>query len=165
MKQKKIIAISVIAIIGLFIFGSVKKIVSKKTVSSSVNYWASSKIKGANIYVSNNANSTVLAMLNKVGVPLFVFNCDKQWCHVQLLEGTKGYIKKIAVSKQITSIVKTETDLYNLPNGKKILATFYPNVLVMLMHKNNGWCFVNKHNLRGYVRCEKLLGGQELMTP
>lgn len=134
-----------------------------KMLPAKVNYWGSSKITGVNVYTSMNTASSVLAVLNKIGVPFYVYTCDKQWCHIELLNGMKGYVKPTCVSRQLTSIVQTKADVYNLPEGKKILATLYPNVLVQSMHRNGNWCFVNKNTLRGYVRCDKLIGGYGLL--
>lgn len=160
---KKILFIGVIisGLIGVIAYKNIGTVRSENKVKT--DYWASSKSPGANVYGAANTSSSVLAVLNKLGVPFYVHKCDKQWCEITLMNGMRGFIKPIYVSRQITSVVKEKLDVYNLPDGKRILATLYPNVIVQNLHRNNGWCFINKSELRGYVRCDQLIGGHEPM--
>ena len=104
-------------------------------------------------------------------MPVIVINEMDHWRKIRDSEGGESWVRSVALSKQKTAIVKTETDLYkSSKNNARITARLAAGVLLKLKECSVSICKVETIGSKkaigsGYVKANDLWGTQQFSRP
>ena len=157
--DKRLLLLVISFIIGATIYRSFERKAKPDIVQ--MNYWGSIKKASTKVQTTPDYSSNTKAVVNKMGVPIYVIECNKQWCQVKFVNDLVGWVNKSSISRKNTSMLKEKTYLYKDQNLKKKIADIYSFVVVENYKKVGEYCRVGKGKIIGWVRCKSLVGGHD----
>lgn len=159
--KKNPLAKILLVFIGFMLTAVIYKAVMRKNKPQTAHtaYWGSIKNANTKVQTTPDYNSATKAVVNKMGVPIYITECNKQWCNVRFINDLTGWVNRGSITKKSTSMVKELTSLYKDKNLKRKIATIYPFVVVENYEKVGEVCRVGKGAIRGWLRCKSLVGG------
>jgi len=123
-------------------------------------YWASISASRAHMRTGPGRNFPVSWLYRRAGLPIRVVEVYENWRKVEDPDGTQGWMLVNLLSSERTAIVRGEIRTMHAEpsDAARVVYRVEPGVSGRLRHCRQGWCELDVHGRRGYIRVAALWG-------